>query len=313
MPVISFNNKQIQIEAGKNLLDSLTEKGFAIPNGCRSGFCQSCLMVVNKGNPCKNSQTGLKDTLKTSGHFLACQCIPSDDMDISLPEQNEFIHTATVMKNTRLATNVAGIRLKKVFDFKPGQFITIFRDNTGRSYSIASHPEDDYMELHVKNYSGGMLSPWLNSLHPGDAIRFSGPSGSCFYIPHDKKILLAGTGTGLAPLYGILMDALQQKHPAEIHLVWGGLTPDDLYFHAQLLNLEKNHTGFSYHPCVISGAGSDGKIREISVIDLAKDVVSDPQNWIYYFAGPGELVNNLKKKLFLAGASMQNIYSDPFN
>ena len=55
------------------------------------------------------------------------------------------------------------------------------------------------------------MSGWLGTeARPGEAVRLQGPVGECFYVPGqpEQPLLLAGTGTGLAPLYGIVRDAL---------------------------------------------------------------------------------------------------------
>ena len=87
------------------------------------------------------------------------------------------------------------------------------QDGLARSYSIASLLTDDSLELHVRVLPEGRMSQWLASTaRVGHADGDPGPSGDCFYTAgrEDQPLLLAGTGTGLAPLFGIARDALRQ-------------------------------------------------------------------------------------------------------
>src|ERR1019366_6954129 len=123
-------------------------------------------------------------------------------------------------------------------EYRAGQFVSLFReDGLARSYSLASLPGEGALELHVRKIPGGAMSGWLYSqalhsqaLHSqsldraqpgaqsGVPVWIQGPSGNCFYVPGkaDEPLLLAGAGTGLAPLYGIARDALQQGHSGPI-------------------------------------------------------------------------------------------------
>src|SRR5690606_24069598 len=121
-------------------------------------------------------------------------------------------HETVVLESDDLGAAVRRVRLAVPagFEWVAGQYITVLRsENVARSYSSASSPADGYLELHVRRIAGGAVSNWLHdTLRPGDSLRFRGVFGDCFYAADDPDapMLLAGTGTGLAPLYGILRD-----------------------------------------------------------------------------------------------------------
>jgi ferredoxin-NADP reductase len=89
--------------------------------------------------------------------------------------------------------------------------VTLSRaDGLARAYSIASQPDaaDGCVELHVRVLSSGRMSSWLGGGQAvGERVSLRGPIGECFYLPGNPQqpLLLAGTGTGLAPLWGIVL------------------------------------------------------------------------------------------------------------
>lgn len=305
--------------AGQTVLDALLEHGHVVPNNCRIGVCQSCLMRAVAGDVPATAQHGLKDTLKVQNYFLACQCVPRTPLEIMLPVPDSIRTTATVVHLQHLSADVLQLRLKPEteFEYQAGQYVMLWNSQAlGRCYSLASVPGlDDALELHVARVAGGRMSGWLfDVLKPGDQVQLQAATGDCFYVEGhpEQNLLLAGTGTGLAPLWGIVRAALHRGHRGEIHLVHGAIHAQGLYLHDALLELSEEFDNFFYHASVLEG---DVPPRQASVghIDaLVAEVVPRPKDWKVYLCGAQELVNSLRKKVFLAGASMANIYSDPF-
>lgn len=302
------------------MLDTLLEQGLDIPFGCKSGVCQSCLMRATKGQPPEQSQQGLKETLKAQHYFLACSCHPSENLNISLPVSEDVRSPAIVTEIQPLAASVFRLRLKpqKGLLYHAGQYVTLWRDeHIGRSYSLASVPElDRELEFHIRYLENGAFSAWArDTLKPGDEIAVQGPAGDCFYVADQDQhnFLLAGTGTGLAPLLGIARDILNQGVAGEVHLVHGGLQMDDLYLHEKLTRLADKHEQFHYHACVLNGPDPvPGNVFVGDIADLLKQVAPDPSGWKAYLCGAPELVQQLRKQLFLAGCDMKDIYADAF-
>lgn len=318
MTAVVFANETYPVSDGESVLDTLLAAGHEIAHGCRSGVCQSCLMKASEGAVPESAQKGLKETLKAQGYFLACQCQPESQLSIQTPDQQSFRLPAQVTAVRRLNADVAVIRLQpeQPMDYQPGQFITLFRDaSLGRSYSLSSvpHEDGDELELHVRAIPDGQLSPWLyEALEPGMEVAIQGPSGNCFYTPDDRAqaLLLMGTGTGLAPLYGIAREALHQGHQGDIHLFHGALNMDGLYFDARLNNLAKAAERLHYHPCVL-GEGDDS-VHSGKVDDYALEQFPDLSGWKAFLCGDEAFVNQARRRCFLAGANMNAIYADAF-
>lgn len=314
---IVYAGKTIAIKTGQDVLSALLENGQDIPHSCRAGACQSCLMRASHGEVPAEAQQGLKPTLVEQGFFLACRCQPKGDMEIALAADTAPI-PATVTSKDLLSHDVIRLRLmpESRLEYRSGQYTRVWGNGVGRSYSLASVPEyEDFLEFHIRRIDGGELSPWLfDHVQSGDRLELQSAIGNCFYVTEDqyKPIILIGTGTGLAPLYGIVRDALRQGHKGEIHLLHGSIQASGLYLHRELEQLDKDHDNFHYHACVLENKDSKKDITVANVETLAFGIVNQPADWQIYLCGDPQLVSNLKKRFFLAGAAINSIYTDPF-
>ncbi len=319
MSKLTYKNINYPCNSNETVLDVLQEHGVAVPSSCRSGQCQTCLMQAVKGTPPAASQKGLKDTLKAQNYFLACSCHPDEDLEVALPNTDTARIKATVHSIEKLCHDIVGVHLScdQPIEYKAGQFINLFRDSElARSYSLASVPSHDkHLTLHVRKVPDGRMSSWIHhELNSGDAIEISLPVGDCFYTAgkSEQPMLLVGTGSGLAPLYGIARDALEQGHTGSIQVYHGTRFLDDLYLTNELRELSYQHKNFKYIPCVSDEAVTDNTIRSGHVLDVALADNSKLSGWRVFLCGNPEMVKAAKKKAFLTGAAMKEIYADAF-
>lgn len=319
MPQLTFNGNTYHCAENQSVLDALQGHGVPIPSSCRNGVCQTCLMRCIGGNLPTESQSGLKETLKAQNYFLACSCRPQADMEITLPETGTARIQATVHSIEPLNHEVVcvGLHCENPLDYRAGQFINLFKDATlGRSYSLASVPgRDPHLKLHIRKVPDGRVSGWAHhSLKPGDVVEISQPVGNCFYVAGNPQqpILLIGTGSGLAPLYGIARDALVQGHSGPIRLYHGSRNPQGLYLVDELRALAERHDNFSYTPCISGDAMSGDGYAQGRALDVALADIGKLTGWRVFLCGNPEMVKTAKKKAFLTGAAMKDIYADAF-
>jgi CDP-4-dehydro-6-deoxyglucose reductase len=316
VPTILYEERGYTCEDQESVLDCLMRHGVLLPSSCQSGVCQTCMMHAVSGDIPEEAQKGLKDTLKVQSYFLACVCKPESDMEIRQANVEGHRHAGTVSALERLNAQVMRLRLrpKKPFAYQAGQFINLLHQNVVRSYSVASLPQEGELELHVKLVPNGRMSSWVHQeLKQEDSIEFFGPAGDCFYVPgkQEQPLLLVGTGTGLAPLYGIIRDAISQGHTGPIHLFHGSLHRDGLYMVEALRELAAAHENIRYTPCVLHGeAPNGGVVGSIDAVVLQS--IPDLAGWRAYLCGDPEIVRTLQGKIFLAGAAMQEIHADAF-
>jgi CDP-4-dehydro-6-deoxyglucose reductase len=317
MSRVRYEAQWYPLEPEESVLDGLLRQGVAVPHACKAGVCQSCLMRASSGPVPEKAQVGLKETLKARHYFLACSCQPAGDLEVASGGADELRISARLDSLERLSEDVLRVRLRPqgAFEYRTGQYLTLLRaDGLARSYSVASLPHEGLLELHVRLLPGGAMSTWLCSeARPGDEVRLQGPAGECFYLPGrpEQPLLLAGTGTGLAPLYGIVRDALAEGHTAPIWLFHGAREPRGLYLVEELKGLATRHPNLHYRPSVLEGRLGEGVA--VGPLDaLIRAECPKPVGWRAFLCGDPQLVLSLRKKLFLAGLSLKDIHADAF-
>jgi ferredoxin-NADP reductase len=109
-----------------------------------------------------------------------------------------------------------------------------------RSYSIASPPDGERLELTVVGLDDGEVSPYLTTaLEAGDQIELRGPIGGYFvWNPDDDRpTLLVGGGSGTVPLMAMLRQHAQLDHPSYMHLVCSYRHEADVLYRDELEQL----------------------------------------------------------------------------
>src|SRR6185437_4292375 len=99
------------LNPGESVLEGLERQGVPVPNSCRAGVCQSCLMQASAGQVPAEAQKGLKDSLKARGYFLACACLPSGDLTVHPSEHAAQRARAVVRRIERLSHDVVRVVL----------------------------------------------------------------------------------------------------------------------------------------------------------------------------------------------------------
>jgi CDP-4-dehydro-6-deoxyglucose reductase len=317
VPTIRFEGREYPLAENESVLDGLLRRGLTVSHNCKAGVCGSCVMKATAGLPPAKAQAGLKDTWKSRGYFYACVCVPDCDLEVASPGA-DLRFSAAIRSLRPLSSDVIEARLvsDSAIDFRAGQYVTIVRDDgLARSYSIASLPEEGELELHIRKVPQGAMSGWFHeAAKAGDRVGVIGPAGECFYVAgrEDQPLLLAGTGTGLAPLYGIVRDAVARGHRGPIHLFHGALHRGGLYLVDELRALSQRFPQVQYTPAVLRG-DDEGDGVTIGPLDrVIASRIPKLSGWRGYVCGDPTIVQSLKMKLFLAGMASREIFADAF-
>ncbi len=321
MSEVVYQGRSYERQDDETVLRCLLRNGIHVPYSCESGACQSCVMQVTSGEIPPNAQEDLKETQKSLGYFKPCVCKPEGDLEIiALDDAHKQKHRVTVVEKCFLNDEILRLRLAcdDPLEYRAGQFINLFNGDLIRSYSLASLPgSDEMLELHIKRVPTGVMSNWLcDDVQVGDQLSIAGPMGECFYheVDGEKGLLAVGSGSGLAPLWGVVRDALAQGFEKPIILCHGAMSAENLYYVDELRRLEKAHPNFSYFPCLSDVEASELPAGMFSGYpnDVAFAQQPTVAKWQIFLCGHPEMVEQTKRKAFLLGASLTDIHADPF-
>ena len=106
-----------------------------------------------------------------------------------------------------------------------------------RSYSIASAPDNERVELTVVRIDDGEVSPYLATVaEAGDQFELRGPVGGWFVWDGDDTtpVLMVGGGSGVVPLMSMLRHHRGLGSGAAMRLMYSARTVDEVIYHGEL-------------------------------------------------------------------------------
>ena len=110
-----------------------------------------------------------------------------------------------------------------------------------RSYSIASPPGTDRIELTVVRLEDGEVSSYLTTeVEAADELELRGPIGGYFvWEPDDTRpVLLVGGGSGVVPLMAMLRHHTLVDHQGPMKLIYSARTQVDLLYRDELYAID---------------------------------------------------------------------------
>ncbi len=189
-----------------------------------------------------------------------------------MPKEIYPTHLAKIDEMTPTVRNFHfEFREKPRFDFKPGQFVMVEVEKEGKTvkkpYSISSPPHlPNQIELCIKKVEGGFVSNWFFNLKVGDVIPVQGPLGNfALKGPLPEHLLFVATGTGVAPLRGMIFDLFHRGHTGKVSLLLGVRYENEILFRKEFEALAKKHANFEFIPTVSrpkNWQGASGYVQE---------------------------------------------------
>ena len=154
---------------------------------------------------------------------------------------------ATVVAITRRTPDAVTLRLRTgPLSFRAGQFVTLAVSVLGRvhrrNYSVScAGGATSEIDITVKRVTGGVVSTALSAhARVGDRFGFEGPHGSFVCPPgHLGPLVLVGAGSGITPLYSILLSELSR--PRDVALLYGNRSAEATIFREELTALTRAH------------------------------------------------------------------------
>jgi len=323
---IDFEGESYLLSEDENVLECLLRQGCDIAAGCRAGLCQSCVLALapesREDTVGGLNQNGLSEQRKQAGHILSCQSRPESSLALQRVDAAAYSYQSRLLEKKWLNESVLRVRLSvpEGFHYYSGQYLTLWRDaRYARSYSLASVAGlDNFLELHVRHYANGVLSDWLaNEVGQNHELTLQGAIGNCYYAAaKEQPLLLIAAGTGLAPIYGIVRQALQANHMGTIELLVAGRNTSQLYYVDELLKLAQAHSNLKVLFVIESEVAclntTSANVEIADIYTYCAGQVDELADKKVYLCGGVGFVSKLRKQLFLSGARSANIVADSF-
>lgn len=198
--------------------------------------------------------------------------------------------------------------------FRAGQHATLtFGTLPARDYSIASRPDEDFLEFHIGHTGGDGVSAYVaRRLVLNEIVTVAGPyGGSWLRHRHAGPVLAIAGGSGLAPIKSIVETALQKTMRQDIHLYFGTRDEPDIYLEEHFRDLVKAHGNFRYVP-VLSAPKKTTSRRTGMVCDVVGVDFRDLTGFKAYVAGPPAMVAATAAVLEASGIRAADLHADSF-
>ena len=312
-----------EAEPGESLLAAALRRDVKLPHACTLGGCGSCRIKVTEGRVrYAQMPMALSPEEAEQGYALACQARAECDLVIDVPrvsftEPSRQVAMVTdaapfcddVMHLSLILPDLASL------EYRPGQHMNlILPDGSRRSFSMASTPDGNAVDFHIRRIRGGLFTEkMLCDLQPGDMLELEIPLGTFRYHEEDyREVLMVATGTGISPLRAMAHGLMADPDCPPVSLYWGGRTADGLYLDDEIRTWGERLYEFHYHP-VLSCAdaawtGHRGHVQDA----VARDFTDLSQHSIYLCGSPA-MVHDAKAAFLEMGASIDHIYAEGFN
>ncbi|EED36290.1 phenylacetate-CoA oxygenase/reductase, PaaK subunit [Luminiphilus syltensis NOR5-1B] len=139
--------------------------------------------------------------------------------------------------------------LRDVYNFKPGQYLTLKAEIDGesvsRSYSICVPPGHDQLQVAIKRVEGGIFSNFANDhLEAGHEIEVMAPDGH-FSVETDpdtaRKYLFISAGSGITPVMSNVEAILENEPNSTVTLLYGNQRTGSIMFRQKLAFLKNKY------------------------------------------------------------------------
>jgi NAD(P)H-flavin reductase/ferredoxin len=310
MPMLELTvgEQRLTVAPASNLLDALLQGGVAVPYSCRSGSCHACMVRCLRGEPLDARPDALDPQRREQGWRLACQCRIVDDLQVEVFDPLRDGRPTRIDACDWLTPDVLRLRLmlQQPLRYRAGQHLVLWTDTgIARPYSLASLPgEDPWLEFHLECRQPGAFSDAARTFKPGDALRIGELRGGALHYDPDwqmRPLWLLAAGTGLAPLYGVLREALRLDHQGGIRVIHLGHDRADHYLAEPLAQLAAQHSQLQVE--LLSAAELPAALAELRLVS---------RQTIALLCGHPDSVERFTRRLYLAGMPRNQMFADLF-
>ncbi len=217
--------------------------------------------------------------------------------------------------------------LGELFDFEPGQFLTLRASVNGqearRSYSICSshqrYLQAREIEVGIKPVASGAFSNWaVAHLQPGTTIDVLPPEGRfTSRVPQARHRVGFAAGSGITPLLSIIASKLADEAQSRFTLVYGNQRVNSIMFNEALQDLKDRYPARFAMIHVLSrqpqeAALLNGRIDASKVGELLSALLPIADIDEAFLCGPEGMIEGTTQALLAAGMPAQRVHSERF-
>lgn len=210
-----------------------------------------------------------------------------------------------------------------VFDFLPGQFITIHfeRDEKilRRSYSLANVPtKNNRIEFAAGYVEGGPGTNLLFNLKPGDTININGPFGRLILKDEmPTRYILVATSTGITPYRSMIPELTNrmQINPAlQVVILQGVQKREDVLYSDEFLAFAARFPRVTFRAQLSrEEQGNLSAHEHIGYVQSAfSELALNPQQDVVYLCGNPGMIDDAFAHLKETGFAMQQIIREKY-
>lgn len=323
---IEESGGSFEVAQDETVLAAALRQGVSLPHDCTLGGCGSCRVRLLQGQvEYDEFPFGLTKAEAAEGYALACQARPCSDLQISAPppapaHSEPARYQAEITEVRQASPDVYVVQLDLPLEaaaslvYLPGQHLNVhLGDGKTRSFSMARASAAAGVELHIRQIPGGRFTQQVPQLRAGDTLEVELPLGGFHYHARDERpMLMLATGTGIAPLRGILESLLDDDDCPPVSLYWGMRDANELYLQDELASWGDRLYEFRYVP-VLSRPSAPWTGRRGYVQQAACEDLQDLSGHAIYLCGSPRMIADAKREFLARGASAEHIYVDGFS
>lgn len=307
------SNTSFFVEANETILQAALRQKVSLPHSCKTGRCNVCI-------------ARRISSLSTEEYIKTCTYSPDRNECIKIdliPELNNIETTilpCRIDSISHITDQIIIIQLRlppnHKLDFIPGQYINLVKGNIYRSYSIASTPKNNKIELHIQKVANGNFSNYLFfHAQVNDLLRIEAPLGTFFRRQKSRQlnksaIFIAG-GTGFAPIQSIVQTMIDNREDTPIWVYWGNREESSFYTSLPQ-QWAKDYDWINYCPVCSETPSSSWQGQTGLVHKAVLNDFPDLSSMEIFACGTPAMIEAAKSDFLQAGLMPNAFYADAF-